>query len=76
MTVIELVLERWRMTTKATARAWVHRSPLPDYAARHGLSEAELSDLLGENGKTGAAATWAPFSLAAEPFLVVSAADS
>ncbi len=40
------------------------------WAARHGLSEAELRDLLGSGGEPLPSAYWSPLSLAAEQSLV------
>jgi len=61
------ILERWEADYGPDI---VRRSLSLIWAARHGLSEAELLDLLGRDGQPLPHVQWTPFGLAAESSLV------
>ncbi len=64
----ERILERWEHDY---GRKLVRKSLSLIWAARRGLSEAEILDLLGENGQPLPRAKWTPLYLAAEQALVM-----
>ena len=65
----QLVLGRWEADYERERRGLVGEAMSLLWAARQGLSEAELLDLLGADGQPLPAAYWSPFSLAAEQSL-------
>ena len=65
----QLVLGRWETDYERERPGMVGEAMSLLWAARRGLSEAELLDLLGTNGQPLPAAYWSPFSLAAEQSL-------
>lgn len=69
--LLDRVLARFELDYEADAPDLVSRAASSIWAARRGLTEAELLDLAARNGETRLPqAVWAPLHLAAEGFLI------
>ncbi|MCX5780668.1 MAG: hypothetical protein NTV45_07620, partial [Firmicutes bacterium] len=71
----EKVLERWEEDYQRERRNLVRDAMTALWAARRGLSEAELAEILGSDGQPLPRAHWSPLFLAACKERGVSAAD-
>jgi len=67
----ELILERYEADYERDRPGLVEDAMSLIWAARRGLSEAELMELLGRDGEPLPRAYWSPLYLAAEPSLVI-----
>ncbi len=68
--LFELILERWERDYNRERPELVQDVMMLLWAARRGMSEPELLDILGKDGKPLPVALWSPLSLAVEKSLV------
>ncbi|NIN98725.1 MAG: hypothetical protein GTO49_27885, partial [Anaerolineae bacterium] len=66
----ERILARWEEDYERDRPGLVREAMMLIWAARRGLSEAELLDMLGSDGQPLPSAHWSPLHLAAEQSLV------